>query len=140
MAEFIFRDLVEKSGGSSSFFVASCATSSEEIRNGVGNPVYPPARRELDRHGIDCSGKRAVRLQKSDYEKYDLILCMDRYNLTDALATFGGDPEQKVLKLLDYAGGGDVADPWYTDRFDLAYEEILRGCRALFARLTEGKT
>lgn len=139
MAEFIFRDLAEKKGISHLFTVASCATSREEIFNGVGNPVYPPARRELNRHGINCDGKRAVQLQKSDYEKYDLILCMDGNNQRNALGIIGSDPDGKVWKLLDYVGGGDVADPWYTDRFDVAYGDILRGCEALLADLTEEK-
>ncbi|MBO5221645.1 MAG: low molecular weight phosphotyrosine protein phosphatase [Clostridia bacterium] len=135
MAEFIFRDLVEKKGLQNRFSAASCATSTEEIRNGIGNPIYPPAKRELYRHGIKTTEKRAVQLQKSDYEKYDLFLCMDRYNLRNALRILGGDDGKKVQMLLDYAHGGDVSDPWYTDRFDVAYEDILRGCEGLLQHL-----
>lgn len=135
MAEFIFRDLAEKSGRSSEFSVVSRATSSEEIWDGVGNPVYPPAREELNRHGIDCSGKCAQQLCKSEYGSYDLFLCMDRANLRNALRIFGGDPQGKVRLLLDYAGGGEVSDPWYTRRFDVAYADILRGCEALLRRI-----
>ena len=101
MAEFVFRSLAEKAGKSADFQVASCAVSREEICNGIGNPVYPPARAELNRHGIDCSGKRAVLLQKKDYESYDLFLCMDRFNLRNALRIFGSDPENKLGLLLD---------------------------------------
>ena len=139
MAEFIFRDLGRTKGLDSHCFAASCATSTEEIRNGVGNPVYPPAKRELYRHGIECGEKRAVQLKKSDYEKYDLFLCMDQYNLRNALRILNGDPEGKVRKLLDFADGSDVADPWYTDRFDVAYSDILRGCQALLSALTEAE-
>ncbi len=131
MAEFIFRDLVRKAGFEDRVSIASSATSTEEIWNGRGNPVYPPARDELRKHGLSCDGKRAVQLQKSDYEKYDLFLCMDSYNLRNVHRIFGSDPQGKVRKLLDYAGGGDVADPWYSDRFDVAYNDILRGCKAL---------
>ena len=122
MAEFIMKDLVKKAGREWEFEIASAATSTEEI----GNPVYPPAREELAKHGLSCGGKRAVQLKKSDYGEYDLFLCMDSNNLRNALRIFGSDPEGKVRKLLDYAGGGDVADPWYSDRFDIAYRDIFQ--------------
>ena len=137
MGEFIFRDLLEKAGLSRRVSVASSATSTEEIWNGRGNPVYPPARKELAKHGLSCKGKRAVQLKKSDYGEYDLFLCMDSNNLRNALRIFGSDPEGKVRKLLDYAGGGDVADPWYSDRFDVAYADILRGCEGLLKDLIQ---
>ena len=91
MAEFILRDMLVKIGRENEFFVASSATSTEEIYSGVGNPVYPPAREELKRHGISCDGKQAVQLQKSDYANYDLFLCIDNSNLRNTLRIFGGD-------------------------------------------------
>ena len=135
MAEFVFRDLAEKNGIADLVFATSGATSTEEIFHGIGNPVYPPAKKELNRHGLDCEGKRAVQLKKSDYPEYDLFLCMDENNVRNALRIFGSDPEGKVRKLLDFAGGGDVADPWYSRRFDEAYREILRGCEGLLSFL-----
>ncbi len=135
MAEFIFKNLTEKTGCASAYAVSSCATSGEEIWNGIGNPVYPPARAELEKHGIFCGQKRAVQLKKSDYEKYDLFVCMEERNLRNALRIFGSDPLCKVKKLLDYVGGGDVADPWYSGRFEVAYDDILRGCIALLNEL-----
>ena len=130
MAEFIFRDMAEKAGVS--ITVASSATSTEEILNGVGNPVYPPAREELARHGISCTGKRAVQLTKGDYAKYDLFVGMDSANIRNMHRIFGGDPDGKIRKLLEYTSrGGDVADPWYSDRFDIAYRDIFEGCKAL---------
>lgn len=136
-AEFVFRDLAEKSGKGADFEVASAATSSEEIWNGVGNPVYPPAKAEMLRHGIDCGGKRAVQLKKSDYNKYDLFIGMDGNNIRNMYRIFGGDPDGKIHKLMDYTErGGDVADPWYSERFDVAYRDIEEGCRALFNALT----
>lgn len=136
MAEFVFKDLAAKAGRAAEFEVASCATSTEEIWGGTGNPVYPPAREELRRHGISCAGKRAVQLQKSDYAKYDLLIGMDEANIRNMLRMLGGDPAGKVHKLLDYTSrGGDVADPWYTGRFDTAYRDIGEGCRALLAQL-----
>lgn len=138
MAEFIFKNMLEENGLSRGFFVASSATSSEEISwNGVGNPVYPPARAELKRHGIDCTGKRAVRLTREDYEEYDLFIGMDSSNIRNMHRIFGSDPQGKIRKMMDYTSRGDVADPWYSDRFDIAYRDIFDGCKGLFDELTE---
>ena len=132
MAEFIFKDLAEKQGIADRFVVSSSATSTEEIWNGIGNPVYPSAKAELAKHGLSCNGKRAVRLEKNDYDKYDLFVGMDSANIRNMLRIFGSDPDGKVRKLMDYTDrGGDVADPWYSDRFDEAYRDILEGCTAL---------
>ena len=136
MAEFIFKDMVAKQGRAKEFFVASCATSTEEIWNGIGNPVYPPAKAELAKPGISCGGNRAVQLRKTDYVNYDLLIAMDSNNLRNIHRMLGGDPQQKVRKLMDYTPrGGDVADPWYTDRFDIAYRDIEEGCRCLLEQL-----
>ena len=132
MAEFVMRDMLQKNGMSDRVRVASCATSTEEIIRGVGNPVYPPAKRELAKHGISCEGKRAVQLKKSDYAAYDLLVCMDGNNVRNALRILGGDPDGKVKKLLFFAGrDGDVADPWYSGDFETCYRDIEQGCRAL---------
>lgn len=140
MAEIIFRDMVKKRGLEKEFFVASSATSSEEIWGGVGNPVYPPARAELSLHGLSCDGKRAVRLTLSDYGKYDLFIGMDSANIRNMHNMLGGDPENKIRKLMDYtARGGDVADPWYTDRFDITYRDIYEGCCGLLEALINHK-
>ncbi len=136
MAEFIFKDLIKQRGREADFFVCSCATSTEEIWGNTGNPVYPPARDELKKHGISCEGKRAVQLKKSDYVKYDLFIAMDSMNIRNIGRIFGGDPQNKVHKLMDYTNRkGDVADPWYSGRFDVAYEDIYDGCRALLERI-----
>lgn len=136
MAEFIFKRMVLEKGLEREFFIASSATSTEEIWNGVGNPVYPPAKRELAEHGITCDGKRAVQLQKSDYEKYDLFVGMDSANIRNMHRILGGDPDGKIKKLMDYIPrGGDVADPWYSDRFDIAYRDIYEGCEGLLKDL-----
>ena len=136
MAEFIFKKMAEERNLSDRFLVASCATSTEEIWNGVGNPVYPPAKAELKRHGISCEGKRAVQLRESDYEQYDLLIGMDTANIRNMHRILGGDPDGKIRKLMDYTDrGGDVADPWYTDRFDVTYRDIFEGCEALLNTL-----
>lgn len=132
MAEFVMKDLVRRSGRGDQFYIASAATSTEEIWNGVGNPVYPPAREELARHGISCEGKRAVQLTKADYDKYDYLIGMDRANIRNMQRMLGGDPAGKILKLLSFAGSeGDISDPWYTGDFDATYRDVDRGCRGL---------
>lgn len=132
MAEFIMKKLVKDSGLEDEFLIKSSATSTEEIWNGVGNPVYPPARAELQRHGISCDGKRAVQLKSDDYGKYDLFIGMDSANIRNMHRILGGDPENKIHKLMDYTGrGGDVADPWYTRSFDITYRDVFDGCTSL---------
>lgn len=138
MAEFIFKDMVRERGLENRFVIASSATSTEEIWNGIGNPVYPPARDELARHGITCEGKRAVQLQKSDGEDYDLFVGMDSANIRNMHRILGSEHAQKIVKLMDLTPrGGDVADPWYSDRFDVAYRDIYEGCAALLERLAK---
>ena len=136
MAEFIFKKMLEDENLTEKFVVASSATSTEEIWGGVGNPVYPPAKAELARHKISCEGKRAVRLQASDYESYDLFIGMDSANIRNMQRILNGDPQGKIKQLMDYTPrGGDVADPWYSDRFDVAYRDIFEGCRCLLKEL-----
>ena len=136
MAEFIFKKMITERNLDHRYSVSSSATSREEIWGNVGNPVYPPARAELKKHGIDCGDKRAVQLNESDYEKYDLFVGMDSRNISNMQRMLGGDPEKKIRKLMDYTPrGGDVADPWYTDRFDVTYRDISEGCEALLDTL-----
>lgn len=137
MAEFVFKDMVKKKGLEEKFYIASAATSSEKIYCGVGNPVYPPARRMLEKHGISCDGKQAVRLQKEDYEKYDMLICMDSNNVKNTLRITGADPMEKISKLGDFSGRGDLADPWYTDDFDKTYDDIYAGCSRLLDHLSQ---
>lgn len=132
MAEFIFKDMVKKAGRENEFHIESAATSDDEIFRGIGNPVYPPAREQLLLHGIDPEGKRARRLTKEDYNKFDLLIGMDKMNMRNIALMLGEDKENKIKKLLDYCGGGDVDDPWYTGRFKEAYDCIYKGCEALF--------
>ena len=135
MAEFVFKHLAQKAGLSENFTVRSSATSTEEIWGGVGNPIYPPAVDELRRRKIPFTDRRAVQLKKSDYENYDLFVVMDSRNIRGVNAIFGTDPDAKVKKLMDFAGGGEVADPWYSGDFDRAYNDIYKGCRALLEYL-----
>lgn len=133
MAEFVFRDMVRRGGLSDRVAVASSATSTEEIWRGIGNPVYPPAKEELARHGLTCEGKRATQLTKQDYDKYDLLIGMDAANIRNMHRMLGGDPQNKIYKLMSFTpqGDRDVADPWYTGRFDVTYRDVEVGCRGL---------
>ncbi|MBO7342162.1 MAG: low molecular weight phosphotyrosine protein phosphatase [Clostridia bacterium] len=137
MAEFVMRDLLRKNGLSERVQVCSSATSTEEIWNGVGNPVYPPARRELVRHGVPLDeGKRAVQLRREDYDKYDLFVGMDSANIRNMHRMLGGDPAGKICKLLSFAGrDADVADPWYTGDFAATWRDVWEGCNALLNTL-----
>ena len=133
MAEFVMKSLVASAGLEREFDIASAATSSEEL----GNPVYPQARRKLAEHGIGCAGKTARRMTAADYGAYDLLIGMDSANIRNMLRICGGDPDGKLRLLLAYTGQTrSVADPWYTDDFDAAWQDIAFGCRALLEALT----
>ncbi len=126
MAEFVFRDMAARAGVEVE--VASAATSTEEI----GNPVYPPVRRLLIAHGLDPSGKTARQLRRSEYADWDLFVGMDSANIRNMNRIFGGDPERKILRLLDLTPlKRDVEDPWYTRDFNACWDDIQLGCAAL---------
>ena len=140
MAEFIMKRMLAEEGLDTQVFVSSSAVSTEEIINGIGNPVDSRARRELAKHGIDCQGKRAVELTAQDYVKYDLFVGMDKSNLCRMERIFGGDPDGKIHLLLeDTDPPEEVSDPWYTGRFDVAYRDIDRGCAYLLQSLIKSE-
>ena len=147
MAEFVMKrmvsDAAEQCAGHT-FEIASAATSTEEI----GNPVYPPARRMLERHGIDCSGKTARQMTMRDYGYYDYIILMDRNNLRNLRWILPHDiyekecsaqaAGKKVSLLMDWCGKTrDVADPWYTGDFIATWNDVNEGCRALLQTLLQ---
>ena len=126
------KDMVAKAGLADRFYIASAATSNEEIWGGRGNPVYPPVRAKLEEHGLRCDGKRAVRLVKADYDRYDFLIGMDDRNMFNMKRMLGGDPEGKMSMLLDYTDHPrSVSDPWYTDDFDTTWDDVLEGCTCL---------
>ena len=142
MAEFILKDMVEKRGIKDEFHIESRATSTEEIWGGKGNPIYPPAQKELRRNNIgnttytNFSNKRAKQVTKQDYKDYDYLLCADTMNIRNTSKIVGGDSEQKINLLLDYAideskHGKSIADPWYTGNFEMTYKDIVEGCEGL---------
>ena len=132
MAEFVMRDMVKKAGLEERIEADSAATSYEEI----GNPVYPPAKRELQRHGIGCAGHAARHMEKSDYARYDYLIGMDQYNLRNMARICGGDPEGKIALLMSFTGSDAIVDdPWYTGRFSEVYDQIEAGCAALLEHI-----
>lgn len=133
MAEFLMKDLVKKAGNQADFFIASSGTSYEEY----GSPVHHGTRAILDRLNIrDYRDKRAEKLTKKDYRKYDLFIGMDGNNFKDMLCIFGTDPEQKVKLLMDYTDNPrNVTDPYWTGDFESTYRDVSEGVNALFCAL-----
>ena len=133
MAEFVMKEIVRTEGREGEFQIASAATSTEEL----GNPVYPPVRKLLAVHGIDCSGKTARQMRRGDYDDYDLLIGMDDANLRNMQRICGGDPERKIHLLMDYTDHPySVADPWYTRDFEATWRDVNEGCRALLAQIS----
>ena len=122
MGEYILKDMVQKAGLESEFEIDSAAVSREEI----GNPVYPPARRELESHGVPCGDHRARQVSMEDYRKFDRIYYMDGSNARYLSRLLPRDDE-KIRPLLNR----DVADPWYTGDFRRTWEDLVEGCRAI---------
>ena len=134
MAEYIMKELVKREGVADDWEIESAAVSREEI----GNPVYPPARRKLLEQGIPCGQHAARQMTRADYDRFDLLIGMDRSNLRTMQRICGGDPEGKIFRLLDFTGqAGNVADPWYTDDFEATYRDIKAGCEGLLLRISE---
>lgn len=135
MAEFVMKDMVRRAGCSAEFQIDSAATSDEEI----GNPVYPPVRRLLADHGINCSGKTARQMGRDDYDCYDLLIGMDSENRRNMQRICSGDPERKISLLLDHTEHPrSVADPWYTRDFEATWRDVNAGCKSLLEELCSG--
>ena len=131
MAEFVLKNMVKKLGVQDKFCIASSATSTEAI----GNPVHRGTREKLAEHGIFVKGKYAIQFTKKDYKEYDYIIAMDSYNIKNLMRIIGEDTQKKVCRLLDFDGGGDIADPWYTGDFDQTYDDIRRGLEAFINKI-----
>ena len=132
MAEFVFSDMVNKRRLNGQFLIDSAATSTEE----VGNGVHYGTRNKLRQKGIPMWDHRARQMTRRDYEKFDYIIGMDRWNLKNMNRIAGGDPQHKIGLLLDYSDHPrDIADPWYTGNFDVTYDDIVEGCEALLEHI-----
>ena len=134
MAEYIFRDYVEKQGVGDRFHIESAATSTEEL----GNPVHPGTRKVLHSLGIDASGHRARQLRSSDYIKFDYFIGMDSRNIRNMIRIFKHDPQRKIYKFLSFSERPrDIADPWYTGQFDETFIDVCDGCETFYRYLQE---
>lgn len=132
MAEFVMKDMVKKAGLEDDFDIESAAVSAEEL----GNPVYPPARKLMERHGLSCAGKVARQMKKQDYAAFDLLIGMDASNLRGMRRICGEDVSEKMHLLLDYTDRpGNVADPWYTRDFEATWQDVQEGCAGLLEHL-----
>ena len=131
MAEMVMRQMVKEAGAE--IEVASAATSTEEI----GNGIYPPVRKLLIEKGIPFGEHHARQMTKADYDRYDYLIYMDDWNRRNLFKIIKSDPKDKCRSLLSFCGGGEVADPWYTGEFETAYRQIEKGCRALLEFLTK---
>lgn len=132
MAEILFRDLAKKRGAAERFYVYSSGTSDEEH----GNPIYPPVKSLLRRKGIIFAPHNANKMTPAAGSEYDMLIGMDSYNLSNMRRIVGPENAHKCSLLLDYTDTpGSIDDPWYTDNFELAYEQILKGCEGLLDRL-----
>ena len=139
MAEMIMRHMVAEASieCQQSILIDSCATSREEI----GNDIYPPAKRCLSAHGVPFSRHAARQITREDYQTFDMILCMEDYNIRNLRRVLGEEimqqddqlPQPKIRRLLSH----DVADPWYTGDFETTYQDLIEGCRALLAQIQQ---
>ena len=134
MCEFVLKNKISKRGLTEKYEVFSAGTSSEEL----GNSIHYGTRSILINKNIPFSERKAVQIKKSDYDKYDMFICMDKNNIRNALRIFGSDPEEKLSLLLDYTDEKrDVADPWWTNDFEKTYKDIVKGTEALISYLGE---
>ena len=132
-AEMVMRYMTAQRGLGKKIVCDSAAATTEEI----GNDIYPPMKRTLLAHGIPCPPHAARLLTHGDGEKYDMIIGMDRENLSEMRRILGDRATDRCSLLMEHAGfpGREVADPWYTRDFESAYRDVEAGCRGLMDEL-----
>ena len=136
MAEFIFKDMVNKKGLSKEFIIKSAATSYEEI----GNDMHYGAKDKLIQKNIPFAKRKATRITPEDYKKYDFIIGMEESNIRNIKRIVGEDVDNKISKLLDYSNKPrDIADPWYTGNFEVTYNDIVEGCNGFIKYLKDNE-
>lgn len=134
MAEFVMKNMVKSFGLQDQYHIESAATSTEEL----GSPVHRGTRNKLAQYGISTEGKYARQITRKDYENFDYLIGMDKYNIRNMEKVFRGDPENKIHLLMEFCGySRDIADPWYSGDFDTTYEDVKSGCEALLAQTRE---
>ncbi|HIW21785.1 MAG TPA: low molecular weight phosphotyrosine protein phosphatase [Candidatus Dorea intestinavium] len=134
MAEFVLQDMVKKEGREAEFYINSAGTSREEI----GNPPHKGTIHVLKEHGVPIGTHFATQLTRVDYDNYDYLIGMDSYNIRNIHKIVGEDAKKKVYKLLDFTEEArDIDDPWYTNKFEKTYEDVVKGCRGLLEHINE---
>lgn len=134
MAEFVLKDMAKKRNATEEFYIQSAATSREEI----GNDTHYGTKAKLDEVGIPYTKRKARKMTKADYDKFDYIIGMDDANIQNILRIVGGDKEGKVSKLLDWANiDRSIADPWYTGNFDETHDDVVKGLEAFWKEIVK---
>ena len=137
MCEMVLKDMVRKQGLENQFYIASAATSTEEI----GSNVHYGTRNKLAQVGIPCEDRKAVQVTKADYDNYDYLIIMDDRNVRNLSRIIASDPKEKIYKLMDFTDrkGESIADPWYTGNFDVTYNDVVEGCEGLLKHIFENR-
>lgn len=134
LAEFLMKELVRQAGKEGEILVESKACRTDEI----GNDTHPGTKAVLQAHGIPFTRRQARQIQRADYDQFDYIIAMDGENMRDLRRLTNGDPQDKCQLLLTFAGEDrEVADPWFTGNFEVTYQDVDKGCRALLQKLIE---
>ncbi len=134
MAEFVLKDMVQKQGIADDFHIESAGTSREEL----GNDTHYGTKQKLRQMNVPFAKRQARQVTKADYDAFDYLICMDKYNLKNLVRIIGADTQNKVHLLLDFAKQSkDIADPWYTGNFDETYDDVVRGCNGFLNIVTK---
>lgn len=132
MAEYVFKDMINKRNLNNELYIDSAATSNEEI----GNGIHYGTKNKLKEMNIKFGDHRARQITNADYEKFDYIIGMEERNVKDIIRICGNDTENKVYKLLDFSSNPrDIADPWYTGNFDITYDDVVEGLNGFMNHL-----
>lgn len=131
MAEYVMKHLVEKAGLSDKIFIESSgtyATGFTQISSGTCI--------ELEKHNIPFEYRICKKFTRADYQNCDMIIGMDEDNIYSIKKIAGGDPDNKVFLMMEFAGENrDVEDPYYTEDYITTYNDISRACAALLEKL-----
>ncbi len=131
LAEGVFSHVAADLGLSSDFSVDSAGTGGWH----VGSAPDPRSIAIAAKHGIDISGQSCRRIADDDFERFDLILGMDRSNVDDLKASGAHRYRSKVDLFCGKAGLGpiEIPDPYYggDDGFANAYRVIREASVAL---------
>jgi len=131
-AEAVLRALLAERGGSAGVVVESAGT--HEFRPGA--QPHALAIEAARMRGYDLTGCTARQVRPSDFDRFDMILAMDKANIADLRRIAPTRCKQKIELLLDYGDrfcGEDVTDPIGGDakQFARMLEMVEDGCSGL---------